>query len=207
MSRTKVGVLISGRGSNMQALLRAAEDPAFPADIALVISNRPDAAGLEIAQGLGVEALAIDHKPFGQDRASHEKLVDAKFREAGVEVIAYAGYMRILTDQFLTAWSGRQLNIHPSLLPLFKGLHPQRQALQAGVKVSGCTVHEVTLEVDSGPIVGQAAVPVLPGDTEESLAARILVAEHRLYPACLAAFVRGEPARPPETAALYNPAV
>jgi phosphoribosylglycinamide formyltransferase 1 len=206
MSRARVGVLISGRGSNMQALIRAAEDPAFPAEIALVVSNRPDAAGLEFAAAAGIDAMAIDHRAFDQDRAAHERAVDAKLREAGVEVLAYAGYMRIQTPWFIETWLGRSLNIHPSLLPLFKGLHPQRQALEAGVKLSGCTVHEVTLEVDSGPIIGQAAVPVLPGDTEDALAARILAAEHRLYPACLAAFVRGGAAPAVDAAGLFNPA-
>jgi phosphoribosylglycinamide formyltransferase 1 len=147
MSRARVGVLISGRGSNMQALIRAAEDPAFPAEIALVVSNRPDAAGLEFAAAAGIDAMAIDHRAFDQDRAAHERAVDAKLREAGVEVLAYAGYMRIQTPWFIETWLGRSLNIHPSLLPLFKGLHPQRQALEAGVKLSGCTVHEVTLEI------------------------------------------------------------
>jgi formyltetrahydrofolate-dependent phosphoribosylglycinamide formyltransferase len=206
MSRTRVGVLISGRGSNMQALIRAAEDPAFPAEIGLVISNRPDAAGLDFAAAAGIDAIALDHTAFGEDRAAHERAVDAKLREAGVEALAYAGYMRIQTPWFIQTWLGRSINIHPSLLPLFKGLHPQRQALGAGVKLSGCTVHEVTLEVDSGPIIGQAAVPVLPGDTEETLAARILVAEHRLYPACLAAFVRGEAVPAVDAAGLFNPA-
>lgn len=206
MSRTKVGVLISGGGSNMAALIAAAADPAYPAEIALVISNNPDAPGLDRAAQAGIETIALDHRPFGKDRQAHEKLIDAKLREAGVELVCLAGYMRLMTDGFVQAWLGRQLNIHPSLLPLFKGLHPQRQALEAGVKLSGCTVHEVTLETDSGPIIGQAAVPVLPGDTEETLAARILVAEHRLYPACLAAFVTGRPAHALDAASLFNPA-
>lgn len=206
MPRTKVGVLISGRGSNMSALIAAAADPSFPAEIALVISNRPDAAGLQIAADAGIEAMGIDHRPFGDDRLAHERVIDAKFREAGIEVICLAGYMRLMTDWFIQAWIGKQLNIHPSLLPLFKGLHPHRQALLAGVTLSGCTVHQVTLETDSGPIVGQAAVPVLPGDTEDSLAARILKAEHRLYPACLAAFVSGKGSPALDTASLFNPA-
>ena len=205
MSRARVGVLISGRGSNMQALIAAAGDPAYPAEIAVVISNREDAPGLEIARQAGVTALAIPHKPFGADREAHERVIDARLREAGVALIAHAGYMRILSPFLVETWLGRQLNIHPSLLPLFKGLHPQRQALEAGVKLSGCTVHQITPEVDSGPILGQAAVPVLPGDDEETLAARILIAEHRLYPACVAAFVRGEAPPALGTASLFNP--
>lgn len=206
MSRARVGVLISGRGSNMQALIAAAQDPAYPAEIAVVISNREDAPGLAIAREAGVTAIAIPHKPHGTDREAHERVIDARFREAGVELIAHAGYMRILSPFMVETWLGRQLNIHPSLLPLFKGLHPQRQALEAGVKLSGCTVHQITPEVDSGPILGQAAVPVLAGDDEDSLAARILVAEHRLYPACVAAFVRGEAGPVIDTATLFNPA-
>ena len=205
MSRTRVGVLISGRGSNMNALIAAAAEPAFPAEVALVISNREDAPGLAIARRAGVTAVAIPHKPFGSDREAHERLIDARFRDAGAALIAHAGYMRILSPFLVEAWLGRQLNIHPSLLPLFKGLHPQRQALEAGVKLSGCTVHQITSEVDSGPILGQAAVPVLPEDDEQSLAARILAAEHRLYPACVAAFVRGEAGPAIETAMLLNP--
>jgi len=205
MTRARVGVLISGRGSNMQALIRAAEHPAYPAQIAVVISNRADAAGLALARQAGVEALHIGHKPFGDAREAHEQAIDAALRAAGVEVVCHAGYMRILTPFLIDAWAGRQINIHPSLLPLFKGLRPQRQALDAGVKLSGCTVHHMTAEMDSGPILGQAAVPVLPRDTDETLAARILAAEHRLYPACLAALVLGEAAPVDDGAALYNP--
>lgn len=189
MSRARVGVLISGRGSNMQALCEAAKDAAYPAEIAVVLSNIPDAPGLEIARGYGVEALAIDHRPFGKDRAEHERAIDAALRERGVEWIALAGYMRVLTPWLVDAWAGRMVNIHPSLLPAFPGLHTHQRALEAGHGEHGCTVHLVTAGVDEGPIVGQAIVPVLPGDTEQTLAARVLVEEHKLYPACLARLV------------------
>jgi phosphoribosylglycinamide formyltransferase-1 len=187
--RTRVGVLISGRGSNMAALIDAAKSPAYPAEIALVLSNRPQAPGLEIARSAGVETLAIDHLPFGKgpaEREAHEREMDAALRARGVEIVALAGYMRVLTPWLVGQWSGRMLNVHPSLLPSFPGLDTHRLALEAGVKLHGCTVHLVSEEVDSGPILGQAAVPVLEGDTEETLAARVLKAEHRLYPACLA---------------------
>lgn len=187
MSRTKVGVLVSGRGSNLKALLEAARDPAYPAEIAVVLSNRADAGGLQVAADYGVEPLVVDHRPFGPDRAAHERAMDAALRERGVELVALAGYMRVLTPFFVGAWSGRMLNIHPSLLPAFPGLDTHKRALEAGVKIHGCTVHLVSEGVDEGPILGQAAVPVLPGDDVESLAARVLAAEHRLYPACLAA--------------------
>jgi phosphoribosylglycinamide formyltransferase-1 len=189
--RVKVGVLISGRGSNMLALLEAAKDPAYPAQIVLVASNCEDAGGLAVAREHGVETFALDHRPFGKDRASHEVLMDAALRESGVEIIALAGYMRVLSPYLVGAWSGRMINIHPSLLPLFPGLHTHRRALDAGMKLHGCTVHLVSEGVDEGEILGQAAVPVLPDDDEASLAARVLKAEHRLYPACLAALASG----------------
>lgn len=191
MSRARVGVLISGRGSNMSALVEAAKDPAYPAEIAVVLSNVPDAAGLGIARESGVEALAIDHRPFGKDRAAHEAAIDSALRERGVEWVALAGYMRVLTPWFVEAWTGRMINIHPSLLPAFPGLHTHQRALDAGQIEHGCTVHLVTAGVDEGPILGQARVLVLPGDTEETLAARVLAEEHRLYPACLAKLVGG----------------
>jgi phosphoribosylglycinamide formyltransferase-1 len=144
MSRARVGVLISGRGSNMSALIEAAKDPAYPAEIVAVISNNPDAPGLEIARGSGVEALAVDHRPFGKDRAAHEAALDAALRERGVEWVALAGYMRVLTPFFVRAWSGRMLNIHPSLLPAFPGLDTHRRALEAAATEHGCTVHLVT---------------------------------------------------------------
>jgi phosphoribosylglycinamide formyltransferase-1 len=188
--RTKVGVLISGRGSNMLSLVRAAKAEDYPAEIALVLSNRPDAGGLAAARAQGVEALAIDGKPFGKDREAHERAMDAALRAAGVHVVCLAGYMRLLTPWFVDAWSGRMLNIHPSLLPDFKGLDTHARALDAGAAEAGCTVHIVTAKLDDGPILGQARVPVLAGDTEETLAARVLEAEHVLYPACLADFCR-----------------
>jgi formyltetrahydrofolate-dependent phosphoribosylglycinamide formyltransferase len=186
MSRTRVGVLISGRGSNMAALVEAAKDPAYPAEIVAVLSNNPDAAGLAFARDNGIEALAVDHRPFGKDRPAHEAVLDAALRERGVEWVALAGYMRVLTPFLVRAWSGRMLNIHPSLLPAFPGLDTHRRALEAGVRVHGCTVHLVSESVDEGPILGQAALTVRPGETEEALAARVLKLEHRLYPACLA---------------------
>lgn len=180
----RVGILISGRGSNMVALVEAARAADYPADIALVVSNRPDAPGLERARALGVQTLAIDHKTFAS-REAFDDAMDAALRAEGVDLVCHAGFMRIQGEAFARRWLGRQLNIHPSLLPLFKGLHPHQQALDAGVRISGCTVHFVTPDLDSGPIIAQAAVPVLAGDTPESLAARILTAEHRLYPAAL----------------------
>jgi phosphoribosylglycinamide formyltransferase-1 len=192
VSKTRVGVLISGRGSNAMALIAAAARPDYPATIALVVSNRPKAPGLAKAQAAGVATVALDHSPHGENREAHERLIDAALREAGVELVALAGYMRIFTPWFVEAWSGRMLNIHPALLPAFPGLHPHRQALEAGVKLHGCSVHWVTDALDAGPLIGQAAVPVLPGDDEETLAARVLVAEHQLYPACIAAVATGD---------------
>lgn len=188
-SRIRVGVLISGRGSNMAALLEAARNPAYPAGIVLVLSNNPDAAGLDTARVAGVKALAIDHRPFANDREAHERALDAALREREVEVLALAGYMRVLTPFLVNAWAGRMLNIHPSLLPLYPGLHTHRRALEAGDAEAGCTVHLVTESVDEGPVLAQARVPVLPGDTEESLGRRVLAAEHELFPAALAEFV------------------
>ncbi|HEY3813036.1 MAG TPA: phosphoribosylglycinamide formyltransferase [Caulobacteraceae bacterium] len=192
-ARVKVGVLISGRGSNMAALIDAARDPAYPAEIVVVITNRPLAPGLDLARAMGVEALAIDHQPYGKDAASretHERAMDAALRDRGVEVVCLAGYMRVLTPWFVRAWSGRMLNIHPSLLPHFPGLDTHRRALEAGHAEAGCTVHLVTEGVDEGPILGQARVPILPEDTAETLAARVVEAEHVLYPRTLAAFAR-----------------
>lgn len=189
--RAKVGVLISGRGSNMEALVRAAEAPDCPFEIALVLSNKPDAPGLEIARAAGVEAVAIDQKLFGKDREAHERAIDAALRAAGCEYVALAGYMRILTPWLVKAWEGRMLNIHPSLLPKYPGLDTHARALAAGDTEAGCTVHLVTAGVDEGPILGQARVAILPGDDEAALAARVLVEEHRLFARCLAELVRG----------------
>ena len=204
--KTPVGILISGRGSNMAALIAAARDPAYPARIALVLSNRPDAAGLETARAAGIEAEAIDHRGFGGDRAAHEAALDARLRRAGVKIVCLAGYMRLLSPFLVEAWQSRMLNIHPSLLPAFPGLHTHARALAAGVKLHGCTVHLVTQAMDEGPILAQAAVPVLPGDTEDVLAARVLRQEHLIYPAALAAAATGMPAAsPPGSASLANP--
>jgi phosphoribosylglycinamide formyltransferase-1 len=182
--KKRVGILISGRGSNMMALLGAARAPDYPAEIAIVISNRPAAPGLERARAAGVKALAIDHKGYAT-REAFDEAVEAALIAQGVELVCHAGFMRIQSEAFAARWLGRQLNIHPSLLPSFKGLHPHKQALDAGVRISGCTVHFVTPELDSGPIIAQAAVPVREGDTPDTLAARILEVEHQLYPHAL----------------------
>lgn len=187
----KIGVLISGRGSNLKALIEACAEPGFRGKIALVISNRPGAAGLAVAEAAGIPTLVIDHKEFAS-RETFDAELDHALTKAGVELICNAGFMRILSDGFVEKWRDRQLNIHPSLLPAFKGLHVHQRALDAGVKITGCTVHFVRPEMDEGPIVAQAAVPVLPGDTAETLAARILEAEHKLYPLALRLVVNGQ---------------
>lgn len=194
-NRTKVAVLISGRGSNMEALVRAAQAPDCPFEIALVLANKPDAGGLATAAAAGIEALCVDQKPFGKDREAHERAIDAALRERGIEVIALAGYMRILTPFLVDAWEGRMLNIHPSLLPAYPGLDTHARAIAAGEAEAGCTVHLVTAGVDEGPILGQARVPILPGDDDHTLSARVLEQEHKLYAATLAAFVTDPLAR------------
>lgn len=188
--KKRVAILISGRGSNMVSLIEAARAPDYPAEIVLVLSNRPDAAGLVRAREAGIPARAIDHKAF-PDRARFDAALQAELEAAGVELIVLAGFMRILTDAFVEAWAGRMINIHPSLLPLFKGTHTHERALEAGVRLHGCTVHYVVPELDAGPIVAQAAVPVLPGDDADTLSARVIVQEHRLYPAALALIAGG----------------
>jgi phosphoribosylglycinamide formyltransferase-1 len=204
--KRRVAILISGRGSNMAALIEAASHPAYPAEIVLVVSNRPDAGGLVTAHAAGIRTEAIDHRGFGQDRAAHEAAIDATLRTAEPDIVCLAGYMRLMTPFLVDAWSGRMLNIHPSLLPSFSGLDTHARALAGGVKLHGCTVHVVTQEMDAGPILAQAAVPVLPGDTEAILAARVLHQEHKIYPAALAAFATGlAVASPPEAAVLVNP--
>jgi phosphoribosylglycinamide formyltransferase-1 len=190
MQKTRVGILISGSGSNAMALVEAARAPDYPAEIALVFSNRPDAGGLTKARAAGVATAAVDHRPFGKDRESHERAVDAALRRAGVEFVVLGGYMRILTPWFVHRWSGRMINIHPSLLPLFPGLHPHQQALDAGVSEHGCSVHWVIEGVDQGAVISQAKAPVLPGDDAETLAARVLALEHVLYPQALAKALR-----------------
>ncbi len=191
MSKARVAVLISGRGSNMAALIEAAKDPAYPAEIVLVLSNIADAGGLDIAQAAGIETAVIAHAPFGKDREAHERMIDARLRQSDVQIVALAGYMRVLTPYLVETWAGRMINIHPSLLPAFPGLHTHQRALEAGVAKHGCTVHLVTTGVDEGPILGQAEVDVLPGDDEEKLGARVLEQEHQLYARCLAELVRG----------------
>ena len=189
--RTKVAILISGRGSNMEALVRAAQVADCPFEIAVVLANKPDAGGLATASAAGIEALCVDQKPFGKDREAHERAIDAALRQRGVQVIALAGYMRILTPFLVDAWEGRMLNIHPSLLPKYPGLDTHARALAAGETEAGCTVHLVTAGVDEGPILGQARVAILPGDDEHTLSLRVLAQEHRLYPETLATFCRG----------------
>lgn len=183
--RVRVGVLISGRGSNMKSLIEAARDPDYPAQIALVIANRPDAKGVELAASMGVPAVVIDHKAYA-DRESHERAMDAALRQSGVELVALAGYMRILTPFFVGAWKDRLINIHPSLLPHFTGVDTHARAIAAGHDRHGCTVHWVIDDLDAGPIIGQAEVPILPGDDAAALSARVLEVEHRLYPESLA---------------------
>ena len=188
--KIRVAVLISGRGSNMVALIEAAKDPAYPAEIVLVLSNRPDAAGLARAAEAGIPTRAIDHKAF-PDRGSFDAALDAELRAADIDLVCLAGFMRIFTPGFVAGWAGRMLNIHPSLLPLFKGTHTHAQALEAGVRLHGCTVHFVVPELDAGPIVAQAAIPVRQGDDPDSLAERVIVQERRLYPAVLALVAGG----------------
>ncbi|HTQ70368.1 MAG TPA: phosphoribosylglycinamide formyltransferase [Acidocella sp.] len=188
--KPRVAILISGRGSNMEALVKAAQAADFPAEIVLVLSNKPEALGLEIARGLGVEAIAVPAKPFGKDREAHERAIDAALQARGVQIVCLAGYMRLLTPWLVERWAGRMLNIHPSLLPKFPGLDTHERAIAAGETEHGCTVHLVTEGMDEGPILGQARVKILPGDTEAALAARVLEQEHRLYPAMLAQLAR-----------------
>jgi len=201
----RTAVLISGRGSNMVSLLDAAAEPGYPAEIVLVLSNRPDATGLGHARARGVEALCVDHRLHGRDRAAHEAALQAALQARGIGLVCLAGYMRLLTLYFVNAWAGRMLNIHPSLLPAFPGLDTHARALAAGCKLHGCTVHLVTEAVDAGPILAQAAVPVLPGDDADSLAARVLRQEHLLYPLALRLFTAGLAGRSDAAASLQNP--
>ena len=187
MKRARVGILISGRGSNMSALISAAKLEDYPAEIVCVIANRPDAAGVGIAAAEGISAEVVDHKAFGS-RADFEAALAAALDAHGVEIIALAGFMRVLSADFIARYPGRILNIHPSLLPAFKGLDTHERALAAGVKEHGCSVHIVNAELDDGPVLMQASVPVLEGDAPERLAARVLEAEHRIYPSALAQF-------------------
>jgi phosphoribosylglycinamide formyltransferase-1 len=193
--RRRVAILISGGGSNMEALARDMADPAHPAEACLVLSNVPDAGGLARAAALGVPAVCVDHREFGGNRRGFEAALMEPIAASGAEMICLAGFMRVLTPGFIAAWAGRMLNIHPSILPLFPGLDTHARALAAGMAVHGCTVHEVTADLDSGPILGQAVIPVEPGDTPASLAARLLPMEHRLYPAVLRRFAAGDRSR------------
>ena len=190
--RVRVAVLISGAGSNMAALIDAAGADDCPFEIVLVLSNRPEAGGLATAEAKGVPAAVVDHRPFGKDREAHERAVDARLRAQDVEVVALAGYMRLLTPWLVGRWAGRMLNIHPSLLPKYPGLDTHARALAAGDLEAGCTVHLVTEGVDEGPVLAQAAVPMLADDTPASLAQRVLTAEHQLYPRALADFCRSQ---------------
>ncbi|MEA2744988.1 MAG: phosphoribosylglycinamide formyltransferase 1 [Acetobacteraceae bacterium] len=189
--KRRVAILISGRGSNMAALITAARDPAYPAVIEMVLSNQPGAGGLTVAHAAGIRTEIIDHRNFRRSREAHEAAIDATLRAAGIEIVCLAGYMRLLTPFLVTAWEGRMLNIHPSLLPAFPGLNTHARVLAAGVKLHGCSVHLVTHDMDAGPILAQAAVPVLAGDTDATLADRVLRQEHVIYPAALAAFAAG----------------
>jgi len=185
MARKRVAILISGRGSNMAALIEAAKAADYPAEIALVVSNRPEAAGLAHAEAAGISTVVIDHRRYGKDRAAFERALQGVLDQHRVELVCLGGFMRLFTPAFVLPWQGRMLNIHPALLPSFPGLDPHRQALAAGVKISGATVHFVTPQTDAGPIIAQAAVPVHDDDTAETLAARVLAAEHRIYPLAL----------------------
>jgi phosphoribosylglycinamide formyltransferase 1 len=189
MKRKRVGVLISGRGSNMAALVEAACDPVYPAEIVCVVSNRSDAAGLEFARSRNISTHVIEHMRFST-RESFDAALNDYLQSQKLDVIASAGFMRIMTSVLLEPWPGRMINIHPSLLPLYKGTHTHERALADGVKVHGCSVHYVTDELDSGPVIAQAEVPVLPGDTPETLSARVLAEEHKLYPKALAIVAR-----------------
>ncbi|WP_428642425.1 phosphoribosylglycinamide formyltransferase [Roseibium sp.] len=190
--RKRTAVLISGRGSNMNALISAALDPNYPAEIALVLSNRPDAAGLERAASFGIPTAVVDHKDFPGDREAFERQVDTVLKDHNIELVALAGFMRILTPFLVNAWTNRMINIHPALLPSFKGLATHERALEEGVKLHGATVHFVSAEMDDGPIIVQGAVPVLDGDTPDTLAARVLEVEHKIYPKALALVAAGK---------------
>ncbi|MGN6535065.1 MAG: phosphoribosylglycinamide formyltransferase [Mesorhizobium sp.] len=191
MTRKRTVILISGRGSNMTALIAAAADPAYPAEIVGVISDKADAAGLGIAAARGVPVQVVARGDFASKQA-HDAAIDKALTKLGAEIVALAGYMRLLTAPFVEKWQGRMINIHPALLPLFKGLDSHRRALEAGMRVHGCTVHFVTPEMDDGPIIAQAAVPVMLGDDEAALSARVLKAEHQLYPMALRLVAEGK---------------
>jgi phosphoribosylglycinamide formyltransferase-1 len=194
--KKRVAVLISGRGSNMTALIAAAKAQDFPAEIVLVVANVPDAAGLERAKADGIATAVVDHRAFGADREAFERALDAQLEAQRIDIVCLAGFMRLLTPWFVTRWSGRLINIHPALLPQFKGLDTHRRALAAGVARHGATVHFVVPEMDSGPVILQDSVPVMAGDTEETLAARVLAVEHRIYPQALRLVAEGRATLP-----------
>jgi phosphoribosylglycinamide formyltransferase 1 len=191
MSRKRVAVLISGRGSNMAALIEAAKDKSYPAEITLVLANRADAGGLLVAHAAGIKTEVVEHTEFGKDRAGFEHAVQATLEKHRIEIICLAGFMRLLTAEFVGRWQGRMLNIHPALLPAFKGLDTHKRALESGAKLHGATVHFVVPEMDSGPIIAQGAVNVHPSDSEEALALRVLKVEHRIYPLALKLVAEG----------------
>jgi phosphoribosylglycinamide formyltransferase-1 len=191
MARKRVAILISGRGSNMVALIEAAKDAAYPAEIVLVMSNEPAAEGLKRAEASRIRTSVVDHRKFGKDREAFEHALQSELQAQRIELVCLAGFMRILTSWFVRQWEGRLLNIHPALLPAFKGLDTHARALASGATEHGATVHFVVPEMDSGPIIAQAAVGVRPGDTEASLAARVLEVEHRIYPKALRAVAEG----------------
>ena len=191
MARKRVAILISGRGSNMVVLIEAAKDSAYPAEIVLVISNDPAAQGLQRAREAGIETAVVDHKTFGRDREAFERALHAKLQQHSIEIVCLAGFMRLLTPWFVRQWEGRLINIHPALLPAFKGLDTHARAIAAGASEHGATVHFVVPEMDSGPIILQGKVPVTPDDTEATLAARVLAVEHRIYPEALRLVAEG----------------
>ncbi|MCC0056488.1 MAG: phosphoribosylglycinamide formyltransferase [Rhodobiaceae bacterium] len=190
MTARRTAILISGRGSNMRALVEAAKAPGFPARIDLVLSNRADAAGLDFAAAEGISTHVLDHKQF-RDRHTFDEALHRVLVDHGIELVCLAGFMRLLGGDFVSIWQDRMINIHPSLLPAFKGLHTHERVLEAGVRITGCTVHFVRPEMDAGPIIAQAAVPVAPGDTADTLADRVLAAEHATYPKALAIVASG----------------
>jgi phosphoribosylglycinamide formyltransferase-1 len=191
MARKRVAILISGRGSNMLALIEAAQDPGYPAEIALVVSNEPAAEGLARATAAGIATEVVDHRPFGKDREAFERALQRVLEMSRIEIVCLAGFMRLLTPWFVRQWHGRLINIHPALLPAFKGLDTHARALKAGAREHGATAHFVVPEMDSGPVIVQGAVPVLEGDTEAALAARVLEVEHRIYPRALRLLAEG----------------
>lgn len=190
--KKRVAILISGRGSNMTALIEAAKTSDFPAEIVLVVSNIPDAGGLAIARAEGIATEAVDHSAYGKDRGAFEKALHAVLEKHRIELVCLAGFMRLLTPWFVAQWQNRMLNIHPALLPTFKGLDTHKRALEAGVKLHGATVHFVVPEMDSGPIIVQGAVAVHEDDTEQTLAARVLAVEHQIYPLALKLVAEGK---------------